>query len=394
VTRVAFTLIGGKNWTGGYNYLLNLVRVLAEHQPGEITPVLFFGTDSDESEIAPFAAVAGAEVVRSPLVNQARKMRSLAASLLLGCDAQVRGLFRQHRIDLVFESAQFFGARMGIPALAWIPDFQHRVLPQLFTRAGYWKREIGFRAQVAGGRTIMLSSEDSRQACEHYYPSTAGRTRTVRFAVPAGALPQPGQARAIADYYGLPADYVFLANQFWKHKNHLLVVEALALLRARGIDMVVAASGKQLDPRDPAHFARVQQAIQSGGVEQHFRLLGLLPYEHLAPLMYASLALLNPSHFEGWSTTVEEARSLGIPMLLSDLAVHREQAGDNAAYFERHSAASLAEALAALRRVPDDERARRGEAALADAQRRTARFAQDFVAVARQAMALPNQAAA
>ena len=42
--------------------------------------------------------------------------------------------------------------------------------------------------------------------------------------------------------------------------------------------------------------------------------------------MCASVALLNPSHFEGWSTTVEEARALGVPMLLSDLDVHLEQA--------------------------------------------------------------------
>jgi len=384
VIRVAFTLIGGKNWTGGYNYLLNLVRVLGEHQPGQLVPVLFFGTDTDESEAAPFAQVPGAEIVRTPLMNQSRKARSLAISLVMGCDSQVRALFRQHGIDVVFESAQFFGARLGIPSIAWIPDFQHRVLPHLFTRAGYWKRELGFRAQVAGGRTIMLSSEDSRLACERYYPATIGRTHTVRFAVPVIRLPTPAEALAIADAYGLPADYVFLPNQFWKHKNHLLVVRALALLRDRGRPVVVAASGKQLDPRNPEHFGEVKAAIESSGLSDSFRLLGMLPYEHVAPLACASVALLNPSHFEGWSTTVEEARSLGVPMLLSDLPVHREQAGINALYFDRHSAVSLADALQSLQRCSPVDRGQRTSGAQADTVHRIQRFAVDFVAVVNQ----------
>jgi hypothetical protein len=39
--RVAFTLIGGPEWTGGRNYLANLLRVLAAHQTGLIKPLLF-----------------------------------------------------------------------------------------------------------------------------------------------------------------------------------------------------------------------------------------------------------------------------------------------------------------------------------------------------------------
>jgi len=383
MTRVAFTLIGGKNWTGGYNYLLNLLRVLAEHQPGQLIPVLFFGADTDEGEAEPFSQIPGAEVVRTPVMNQSRKARSLAMSLVMGRDVRVQKLFRQHGIDVVFESAHFFGARLGIPAIAWIPDFQHRILSHLFTRAGYWKRELGFRAQVASGRTIMLSSEDSRLACEHFYPSTRGRTHAVRFAIPVTAIPTPSEARAVADHYGLPRDYVFLPNQFWKHKNHLLVVQALALLRERGCHIVVAASGKQMDPRNPEHFGEVKAAIESAELGDSFRLLGMLPYEHLAPLACASLALLNPSHFEGWSTTVEEARSLGVPMLLSDLTVHREQAGTNAVYFDRHSATSLADVLQSLPPRSSNEFPLSSSEVLADAAQRVQQFAEDFMAVVR-----------
>ncbi|NIO41379.1 MAG: glycosyltransferase [Burkholderiales bacterium] len=65
----------------------------------------------------------------------------------------------------------------------------------------------------------------------------------------------------------------------------------------------------------------------------------------LYALMRGSIAVVNPSLFEGWSTTVEEAKAIGAPLVLSDIAVHREQAGGDAVYFEPHSATQAAAAL-------------------------------------------------
>ena len=54
--RVAFTLIGGGKGTGGYNYLLNLLRVLCLHEASRVAPVLLLGTDVALDEAAPFEA--------------------------------------------------------------------------------------------------------------------------------------------------------------------------------------------------------------------------------------------------------------------------------------------------------------------------------------------------
>jgi glycosyltransferase involved in cell wall biosynthesis len=380
--RVAFTLIGGKDWTGGHNYLLNLLGVLGRYQQVRLTPVLFVGEACSADDVATFAAIPCVELVRTPLLNASRRVRSLLQAMLLGRDIPLRQLFQTYRIDVVFESAQFFGWRLGIPALAWIPDFQHKLLPHLFPRSAWWKREIGFRAQVLGGRTIMLSSDDARHACERYYPSTLGRTRTVHFAVPPGPDTPYAEARAVADAYGLPEHFFFMPNQFWRHKNHGLVLDALGILRQRGRQVTVAASGKQSDPRSPGHFPVFRARLEQAGLRDSLRLLGMIPYPHLALLMRASTALLNPSLFEGWSTTVEEARSMGTPMLLSDLDVHREQMGSDAAYFDRHSAQSLADALDEFVPLDESQRSQRSKDAREAALQRVNRFALDFVELA------------
>lgn len=376
-------MIGGKNWTGGYNYLLNLLRVITTRRPSAVQPVVFFGTDTDADEARPFRAINGVEIVTSPTLNADRRFASLLRSLLLGADPATRALLHKHRIDVVFENAQYHGVRLGIPVIAWIPDFQHRELPHLFSRAAWWKREIGFRAQITAGRTIMLSSNNARDTCERHYPATVGRTHVVRFAVPAAGRPDAHAIRSAREAHGLPERYFYMPNQFWQHKNHMLVIEALALLKQAGHSIVVAASGKQIDPYRPNHFARVVTRMAEAKVTDQFRLLGLIPYEHVAPLLAGSVALLNPSLFEGWSTSVEEARALQVPMVLSDLAVHYEQAGGIARFFDRTNAGSLADALLAVWKEeiplqgPNSTSAR---PALDPVQR----FADDFVDLAQQ----------
>jgi glycosyltransferase involved in cell wall biosynthesis len=378
MTRIAFTLIGGKSWTGGYNYLLNLLRVIIQRRPGALHPVLFLGTDVDPQDAAPFRSIDGVKIVNSSHMNGARRGASLLRSLVLGADPATRRMFQEHRIEVVFENAQFHGARLGIPAIAWIPDLQHRELPHLFSRAAWWKREFGFRAQIAAGRTIMLSSQDARDACERHYPATVGRTHVVRFAVPAVRRPDADEVRRVRRIHGLPERYFYLPNQFWQHKNHLLVIDALTLLKQTNPDIVVAASGKQLDPYKPEHFQRTLSRLTEAELKDQFRLLGLIPYEHVAPLMVGSVAVLNPSLFEGWSTTVEEARALQVPMVLSDLPVHQEQADSIARFFDRTSAPSLADALrqAWQEQTPSAARVATLPPSIADPVKR---FADDFV---------------
>jgi glycosyltransferase involved in cell wall biosynthesis len=375
--RVAFTMIGGKNWTGGYNYLLNLVRVLSEHCSGRVKPVLFFGTDIDEKDVAPFEIIAGAVVIRNAAFNEAWKGRRLRQALLTGCDQMASIAFAAQDINVVFEPAQFYGWRFPVPTVAWIPDFQHRYLKHLFDYKAYWKREIGFIAQIMSGRHVMLSSEDAQRDCERFYPSTRGRTHVVRFAIPPVVAIDVVATRTVANFYGLPSTFFFLPNQFWKHKNHECVIEALRLLKARGHEIVVAVTGKQTDPRNPEYFPRLQRLIKSSDLAQNFRLLGLIPHDHIPALMRSCAALINPSTFEGWSTTVEEAKSMGTPMILSSLGVHQEQSAE-AVFFDPFCPGQLADILANFSPVKPEERLAINRFAINLSLASTKRFAEDF----------------
>ena len=124
-----------------------------------------------------------------------------------------------------------------------------------------------------------------------------------------------------------------------------MVVDALTILKRREVEIVVCASGSTEDRREPGYYDLVNSEIQKRGLDTHFRHLGVIPLSHVYALLRASTALLNPSRFEGWSTTVEEAKSFGVPMILSDIDVHREQTAGAARYFGVDDPVALADHL-------------------------------------------------
>jgi glycosyltransferase involved in cell wall biosynthesis len=93
-------------------------------------------------------------------------------------------------------------------------------------------------------------------------------------------------------------------------------------------------------------------------------VLGIVPYEHMLALMRYSVAVINPSLFEGWSTVVEESRALGKEILLSDIVVHREQNPPRGRYFNTHIADDLAtlmkDSYEAFNQVDEEDRLAEG----------------------------------
>jgi len=385
--RVAFTNIPRRLWAGGYNYQRNLFEVLNRHAPGTVTPVLFAGTADDPAEIAALAGIPGVEVVRSPVFDHAStglaRTTDLARAIVFGVDAPAAAEFKAGRIDMVFESARFFGWRLPFPAIAWFPDFQHRLLPHLFSRGAYWRRDLGFRVQIASGRHIMVSSASALADLKRFYPGLANGVSVVRFATePPASLLTTNPSDVIASY-GLPPHYFYLPNQFWRHKNHRVVVAALDLLKRRGLDVVVAASGNTQDAREPDLFERTMKDVGSRGLDANFRHLGMIPLDHVYALLRASIALINPSECEGWSTTVEEAKSFGVPMILSDIDVHREQTEGRARYFGIRDAEALADQMSELAQTAAPATVRHLSPNL---EPRVEAFVADFIRLTRDAM--------
>lgn len=345
-TRFGIPIIGGPQWLGGWNYMLNLVQTLAEYGEEDLHVTLLADPQSRGAELEALAALPRTNIVYDEHLATEKKSPRLATAIALGIDPAIARLVDTHGIDVMFEPAQFFGWRLQAATLAWMPDFQHRRLPHLFSRSGRMRREIGFRAQIGSGRTIMLSSATAERDCINFYPSARSRTRIARFSAPRRTQLSPADASARVRAMGIDERFFFVPNQLWVHKNHAILIDAAEQLRKRGDRSLIIATGHGIDPRAPELRGQLTERIAALGLGDQIRILGGVPYGDVQAMTLAATAIINPSRFEGWSTTVEEAKANGTPLILSDIDVHREQAVGDSTFFSPDDADTLANLIA------------------------------------------------
>jgi len=344
VVRVGFIVANANfDWIGGAIYISNLLDAL-QNTETEIKPVLIAAPSTPDGVLDIFPPV---ETVRCKLVDKTNKLNLMRKVMreISRQDYLLERFLRSHKIDVLSHSGHL-GARARLPTIQWIPDFQHRRLSEFFPKKELMERDrtVGLACQSAS--LIVLSSFDAQRDLAVFYPNAVARSRVLHFVAGFGAAKDSTVSlEDLRERYGFDGPYFHLPNQFWAHKNHQLVIDALARLKARGRTVLVLATGHTKDHRQPDYFGKLERKRAELEVEDSFRILGLVPYSDLAALMRHSVAVINPSLFEGWSTTVEEAKSMGKSILLSDIPVHREQNPDWGTYFSSDNPVELAEAM-------------------------------------------------
>lgn len=346
---LGFFLIGDGKWQGGLNYQRTLLEIIAGPLSHLIEARVFVTEAQREMAQDRLGDVLETPPGVDDTVGAAGRGLGALRAFVAGSDGRARKLVLQNGVDVMFETARFFGRDFPVPVLSWMPDFQHRHLPHLFSRKDWWRREVGFRAQTLGKRTVLLSSEAARTDCEAFYPRTKGRTQVARFAPQVDLDAVHGRAQAARETHGLPERFFFMPNQFWAHKNHAIVLAALRHLQKDGaIDALppIIMSGAVDDYRGEGGFDALMAQAEAEGLSPWFRHLRLIPFPDVLALNAAAEVVLNPSLFEGWASSVEEAKALGTPLILSDIPVHREQS-PTAQFFAPDDARALADVLRA-----------------------------------------------
>jgi glycosyltransferase involved in cell wall biosynthesis len=333
----------GAGWMGGISYLRNLFSALGSLAERKIEPVLLVRPLEREHAVALGGVVAELGVPGYLDPRSGHAARLLAALAPLSRRLWQRFLAAEDISGLSHSPASL--APPSLPSLGIIYDFQHRHLPELFSAEERAARDRAFLSLCKASSTVLVSSECALSDLRAFCPDHAHKGRVLHFVANLeGTAPTP--LAGLRAKYGLPPAYLYLPNQFWKHKNHAAAIRALAVLRKKGAPPVwVVASGAAADYRHPRHYSDLMAMAGALGVQDSFRSLGVVPYADLLGLMQHAVAVLNPSLFEGWSTTVEEAKSMGKLVILSRIPVHLEQSPARSLFFDPDSPEELADAM-------------------------------------------------
>lgn len=236
-----------------------------------------------------------------------------------------------------------YGKRMN--TIAWFPDFQYAHLPEFYTPVKYVEAAQRALSCAYLSYKLMLSSEDASTDFRRLFPDSPAKVYVQPFTV---THPDFSDVKKedVMQKFGINRPYFYSPNQYWAHKNHPIVIDAVAELVKRGKkDILVLFSGKEWDDRNPDYVPSLKQRVKELDLENNIRFLGFLDRKEQLIIMQQAEAVIQPSLFEGWSTVIEDAQALGTYVIASNIAVNQEQIQKNVRFFDPHSTASLVDAI-------------------------------------------------
>ena len=344
--RLGLIFMNDEQWVGGTYYTINLIHALNILTEEDKPEILAFSNEEDFTKLQKETQYPYLKY--EPFGEEKLDVLSRLINTITSKFCKLVIFKQKYKGDL---DALFIMQRSGylesIPfekRIYWIPDFQDKHYPEFFTKEGLAKKHDRSQWIADYAINIILSSEAVKKDWEEFYPNFKGRTTVVHFAV---AHPEYDsiELSQLLNKYDLPVNYFFAPNQFWAHKNHMVVIKAAQILKKQGNPVIIAFSGKENDNRNPGYTEKLKGYVQENNLNDVIRFLGFLDRREQLKLMKHAVAVIQPSLFEGWSTVIEDAMAMNQKVIASDLEVNKEQLGDKGLYFERQNAQGLVEKI-------------------------------------------------
>mgnify|MGYP002401167826 CR=1 FL=1 len=255
---------------------------------------------------------------------------------------------------LLSPNVQAFSFRL--PFVVPIFDLNHRLQPEFPEVSAFGEinsREYFYINTCKFATLVLVDSEMGKADVLRFYGDIIDedRIRILPYYPPieGRALPDWKQLDRVRTKYNLPQRYFFYPAQFWPHKNHTLILQAIKLILDETGEVVpVVFCGAYWSYTMAFNFKELMTQAANFGIADHVRYLGSVPDEDMAALYTLSAGLVMPTYFGPTNIPPLEAWHFGRPVITSDIPGLREQNGDASLLVDPRSPQALAEAMKRL----------------------------------------------
>jgi glycosyltransferase involved in cell wall biosynthesis len=360
-------LPGGENG-GAKIFVLELLRRLAEMAPQTQFVLLTQAASHEELAILDRPNMRR-QIVAAPVVTNSvhPRLQRLASRILphlpgrlrrivsrLGYKLNMRlkrtgsgPLLRDMGVDLLFcpfTAPTYFDP--GIPTVCTIYDLQYKTYPEFFAAEDVAHRDRTFIEACRRATALTAISDYSRDSAIAHGKLDSSRIHTIYLRMAQRIAPGVENDKAVLGRLNLtPQRYLIYPANFWKHKNHEMLLTAFGMACHDGLaaDIKLVCTG--------APGARQEWLISAArtmNLGDRILFPGYLPNAELAALMANSTGVVFPSLYEGFGLPVIEAMAAGVPVACSNMTSLPEVADDAAILFDPRIPSQIAQAMLSL----------------------------------------------
>jgi glycosyltransferase involved in cell wall biosynthesis len=258
-------------------------------------------------------------------------------------ERKLRKKFTKEKIDIVWITGPF-EMDVPVPYIFTVWDIGHRVIPCFpeVSSNGQWEsRERVYRKMLFKATYIITGNETGKKEILENYPMNPQKIKMVPFPNPMNYMTESSSDYKLS--IPIKEPYIFYPAQFWPHKNHVTLIDAVKYMHDNDCNIHCYFSGS-----DQGNMSYIKEKIRKYDLEKYIHVLGFIDTESLICLYKNALALTFVSLLGPNNLPPLEAISLGCPVIISNIPGHIEQMEDAAILVDATDHIQIANAVIKL----------------------------------------------
>jgi len=340
-----FTPESGGAFTFENNILESLFKMKIEHQ----LFIFYYGNNSfpkhTSATFIQLNHINEKKTKRKQIFNKLKKVLGINKKID-SYSSQLNKFINSHKIDIIWFITPA-SEPVDVPFLFTVWDLQHRLqpfFPEVSVSGWLWEqREDLYKTMLPKAAGIIACNKAGLNEIAYFYNIPRERIHILPHPSPIFLLNDQKDDSILKNYH-LPKKYLLYPANFWPHKNHIVILLALKILKEKyKLNFGVVFTGS-----DKGNLSYIQSKIEELKLQNNIIRLGFVSKDILLKLYTNAFSLVYPSFFGPENMPPLEAFALGCPVIASEVSGAKEQLGNAAILFDPRDENDLARKIKLL----------------------------------------------
>jgi len=191
---------------------------------------------------------------------------------------------------------------------------------------------------------VLADSQATKDDLVALYHTHPDKIQVLLSGVDSRFQPATTDPRDLRRKYNIPPrPYIFSVGTVQPRKNYARLIQALALVRARGHDVSLVIAGGKGWLEDP-----IYAAIRETNMQEYVHFIGFADEQDLPALYTHAACTAFVSLYEGFGLPILESMGCGTPVVTSRVSSLPEVAGDAALMIDPYDTHAIAESISRI----------------------------------------------
>jgi len=191
---------------------------------------------------------------------------------------------------------------------------------------------------------VLADSQATKDDLVALYHTHPDKIQVLLSGVDSRFQPATTDPRDLCRKYNIPPrPYIFSVGTVQPRKNYARLIQALALVRARGHDVSLVIAGGKGWLEDP-----IYAAIREANMQEYVHFIGFADEQDLPALYTHAACTAFVSLYEGFGLPILESMGCGTPVVTSRVSSLPEVAGDAALMIDPYDTHAIAESISRI----------------------------------------------